>query len=277
VTYTDAQIREIVATFRAPDRSRYPELDGYSRDELYEHAFGPGGLYLAARIAREMCLQPGDIVLDLGCGKGNSSIFLASRYGVRVVALDLWTSATYLDQKFTARGYRDRITPLNMDVQQRLPFADGYFDAIFCQNSFSFYGGSVEFLQHILKHLKPGGPLVIGSEVLTSEFTPEQLANPPYVYAFPLPDAPKVNVFEDDFKKQHTPEWWRELFAGSGLLEVEYCDHLDDADVLYEELVRYEYEHISDPFDVQICLQQMEWARHYEPRKSLFVIAARKR
>ena len=58
---------------------------------------------------------------------------------------------------------------------------------------------------------------------------------------------------EDDFKKQHTPEWWRELFAGSGLLEVEYCAHLDDADVLYEEMMRYEYERNTDPFDVQIC------------------------
>ena len=44
-----------------------------------------------------------------------------------------------------------------MDITGRLPFAAEYFDAIFCMNSFSFYGGSVEFLQHLLKHLKPAG------------------------------------------------------------------------------------------------------------------------
>ena len=233
-------------------------------------------MYLATRMARTLRLRPGDIVLDLGCGKGSTSLLLAQRFDVKVIALDLWTSATFLDGKFTARGFRDRITPLNMDVRQRLPFADDYFDAIYCLNSFSFFGGNVEFLRHILKHLKPGGQLVVGSEVLTSEFTAEQLANPPYVYAFKLPHAPQVDVFEDDFKRQHTPQWWRELFAGSGLLEVEHCAFLDDADALYEELVRYEHEHNTDPFDVQICLQQMEWARHHEPRKSLFVIAARK-
>ena len=104
------------------------------------------------------------------------------------------------------RGYRDRIVPLHMDVTHELPFADGYFDTIFCTNSSSFYGGSVAFLRHLLPHLKPGGQLCIGSEVLSDEFTAEQFANPPYVYAFPLPlPNEHVNVFEDDFRKQHTP------------------------------------------------------------------------
>jgi hypothetical protein len=37
-------------------------------------------------------------------------------------------------------------------------------------NSFNF-GDNVEFLRHLLKHVKPGGQLCIGSEVLTDEFT----------------------------------------------------------------------------------------------------------
>jgi hypothetical protein len=41
--------------------------------------------------------------------------------------------------------------------------------------------------------------------------------------------------------------------------------------------VRYEYEHNLDPFDVEICLQQMEWGRTHRPRKTLFVLTARKR
>jgi hypothetical protein len=36
--------------------------------------------------------------------------------------------------------------------------------------------------------------------------------------------------------------------------------------------VRYEHEQNVDPFDVQICLDQMEWARAHEPGKTLFVI-----
>jgi SAM-dependent methyltransferase len=273
---TPEEIEKILSGFRAPDRSKYPELQGYSRDEIYQDCFGGGGLYLAARMARTLRLRPADLVLDLGCGKGSSSVFLAKHYGVKVTALDLWISADFLEQKFSAQGFFDRITPIQMDATQPLPFAINYFDAIFCMNSFSFYGGDPAFIQHLLKHLKPGGQLSIGSEVLTSEFTPEQLINPPPVYAFRLPPPNEhVNVFEDDFRKQHTPRWWQDLFQAAGL-HVEGCQELEDAGLLYEELVRYEHENNIDPFDVQICLDQMEWGRAHEPRKSLFVITAQK-
>jgi hypothetical protein len=86
-----------------------------------------------------------------------------------------------------------------------------------------------------------------------------------------------VDVFEGDFIKQHTARWWRDLFDRSGLLQVEYCEELEDADILYEELIRYEYEHDVDPFDVEISLEQIEWGRTNRPRKSLFVLTALKR
>jgi cyclopropane fatty-acyl-phospholipid synthase-like methyltransferase len=267
--------RREIASFSAPDPGRYPELAGYTRDELYQDCYGGGGLYLAARMARTLNLLPGDVVLDLGCGRGAASIFLARHYGAKVVAADLWTSATFLSQKFAARGFRDRILPLHLDATQELPFADGYFDAIFCMNSFSFFGGSVEFVRRIARHLAPGGRLSIGSEVLSAEFTPEQMKDPPHPFAFRLPPPNEhVDVFADDFCKQHTASWWRDLLVGAGGFKVEACEELDDADALYQELVRYEFDNELDPFDVAICLEQMEWGRTHEPRKSLFVLTA---
>ncbi len=269
------RIQNILSTFRRSDRARYPELDGYSRDECYEDFFGGGGLYLAVQMLRTLRLKPNDVVLDLGCGKGATSIFLAKHYGVRVIALDLWTSAEFLNEKFKTAGYADRISALQMDATQPLPFAEDYFDAIFCMNSFNFYGGSLNFLKHLLKHLKPKGQLCIGSEVLSAEFTEQQTANPPPVYAFRLPPPNEhVDVFQDDFKKQHIPGWWRDLFQSSGLLTIEHCRELEDAGVIYEELIRYEHEHQIDPFDVQVCLDQIEWGRTYQPCKTLFVLTA---
>src|SRR5690349_6286558 len=217
------EIREILSGFHPPDRSQYPELNGYSRDEICQDFFGGGGLYLASHMARTLDLQPDDIVLDLGCGRGSTSVFLAKHYGVRMVALDLWTSVPVMEQKFSAHGLLGRISAIQLDATRPLPFSPYYFDAIFCMNSFNFYGGSLEFIEHVIKHLKSGGQLCIGSEVLTSEFTAEQIKNPPVVYAFRLPSPNEhVDVFEDDFKKQHTPRWWYDLFESSGLVDVEY-------------------------------------------------------
>ncbi len=101
------------------------------------------------------------------------------------------------------------------------------------------------------------------------------MQNPPSVYAFRLPPPNDgVDLFEDDFKKLHTPNWWRELWERSGWLHMTHCETLDDADALYEEAVRYEVEHQLDPFDVEISLAQREWGRTHQPRMSLFVLTA---
>ena len=272
-----AEIESILATFRSPDRANYPELDGYSRNDIYHDFFGGGGLYLAVRMLRLMHLQPGQKVLDLGCGKGESSVFMAKHYGVHVTALDLWTTAEFLTQKFAERGLISQTSAIQMDATQSLPFAKNEFDGIFCMNSFNFYGANPGFLAHLLKHLKPGGRLCIGSEVLSVEFTPEQLNHPPFVYAFKLPPLHEDwDVFNGDFLKQHSPGWWKDFFQESGMLGVEACYELEDAVAIYQELVRYEHENNIDPFDVQICLDQLEWGHTHQPQKSLFVLCARK-
>jgi SAM-dependent methyltransferase len=273
-----ADWRKLTTNYRSPNRAVYPELHGYTRDEIYEDCMGGGALYLAARMARSMRLSPGAIVLDLGCGKGATSIFLARHLEARVIAVDLWTDATFLDQKFSAHGYRDRIVPLQLDVTGRLPFADEYFDAIFCMNSLSFYGGSVGFLQHLLKHLRRGGQFVVGMETFNAEFSPKERKDPPAVFNYNLPPPNEhINVWEDDFSRMHSPPWWEKLFSHLGLLHVESCYELEDAEVLYEDLVKYQIEHDLDPADVQVSIQQIEYGRSHRPAKTLFVLTAVRR
>jgi hypothetical protein len=42
---SNEEIQKILSAFRTPDRARYPELNGYSRDECYQDFFG-GGVYI---------------------------------------------------------------------------------------------------------------------------------------------------------------------------------------------------------------------------------------
>ena len=161
MTLTSNQICDIIATFRTPDRSQYPELDGYTCDEIYE-------IFLAAEDCTLPCTWYAPCICNRRYSAGPwlwkrcSIDFWRSIFGVKVVAVDLWTSATFLNQKFTAHGYRDRIVPLHLDVTEELPFVEDYFDVIFCMNSFNFYGGNIEFISRLLMNLKAGGQLCIG-------------------------------------------------------------------------------------------------------------------
>ena len=54
---------------------------------------GPNSLKMLEELTCGMDLHPGMRVLDLGCGKGMTSIFLANKFGVNVYVTDLWISA----------------------------------------------------------------------------------------------------------------------------------------------------------------------------------------
>jgi cyclopropane fatty-acyl-phospholipid synthase-like methyltransferase len=63
---------------------RFPHSSQYHPDGVVPNRFGSHPLWIAEWLAGGMDLQPGQRVLDLGCGKGLSSIFLARKFGAQV-------------------------------------------------------------------------------------------------------------------------------------------------------------------------------------------------
>ena len=47
------EIGDIRSTFRSPEIGDYPELTGYTREEIYQGKMGLGGLFLAAEMSQE--------------------------------------------------------------------------------------------------------------------------------------------------------------------------------------------------------------------------------
>ena len=78
-------------------------------------------------------------VLDLGCGRGLTSAYLADTFGVQVFALDLWIPATENYLRFRELGLDSRIIPLHGDAWN-MPFAEEYFDAVVSIDSYHYFG-----------------------------------------------------------------------------------------------------------------------------------------
>jgi cyclopropane fatty-acyl-phospholipid synthase-like methyltransferase len=132
-----------------PDR--YPLSSRYNPRWVIALEMGPHPLWQLEDILPVLALESGSRVLDLGCGRGATSVFLARECGVRVTACDLWVSVEELAGVFREAGVERSVTAVNADVRQ-LPFADDEFDAIVSIDAFEYFGTDVHLLPALLRH-----------------------------------------------------------------------------------------------------------------------------
>jgi len=183
---------------------------------------GPNALWLTEWLCGEMDLTPGMRVLDMGCGKAMSSIFLAKEFGVLVWANDLWITASENWKRACEAGAGAHVFPIHAEAHA-LPYAEDFFDAIISLDSYHYYGTDDLYLKYFVRFVKPGGQIGIVVPGLMREFdgkVPEHLTR----------KTPKGDRFWDPAEcfSFHTVHWWRRLWAQTGLVNVEVADTLSD-------------------------------------------------
>jgi cyclopropane fatty-acyl-phospholipid synthase-like methyltransferase len=72
---------------------KYIKTGKYDKQFLLDNMMGPNSIKIVEELTTGLLLNPGMRVLDLGCGNGLSSVFLAKEFGVQVFAHDLWVRA----------------------------------------------------------------------------------------------------------------------------------------------------------------------------------------
>ena len=133
---------------------RFPRSAEYDPEWIRRNQMGPNPLWLTEWLCEVMALQPGMRVLDLGCGKAISSIFLAKEYGVQVWATDLWIKPADNWKRICQAGLEARITPIYADAR-KLPYAEGFFEAVVCIDSYIYYGTDDLYLDYLAKFVVP--------------------------------------------------------------------------------------------------------------------------
>ena len=200
------------STSQSDDRlvtERFPRSSQYHAEWVLSNAMGSNTLWLTEWLASAMDLTSGMRVLDLGCGRAISSIFLAREFGVQVWATDLWISASENIQRIRDADLLDRVFPIHSDARA-LPFAGGFFDAIVCIDSFSYYGTDDLFLNYLANFVKPQGQIAIAGAGLVQELdsVPEHLRE----------------FWTQDFWCLHSAQWWRRHWERTGIVEIEVAD-----------------------------------------------------
>src|SRR5246127_1279075 len=102
---------------------QFPPASQYHPEWVLANASGgANSLWLTEWLAPALDLRSGMRVLDLGCGRASSSIFLRREFGVQVWAADLWFSAAENSQRIRDAGVEDGVFPLHANARS-LPFA----------------------------------------------------------------------------------------------------------------------------------------------------------
>jgi SAM-dependent methyltransferase len=185
---------------------------------------GANSLWLTEWLTTAIALRPEMRVLDLGCGRASSSIFLHREFGVEVWATDLWFSASENMRRIRDAGVDCHVFPIHANARS-LPFAVESFDVILSIDSFVYYGTDDLYLNYLARFLRPGGYLGIAQAGLTKELEG------------PIPGhlrqwwTPELNCL-------HSAEWWSRHWNRSGVVDVELADTMPDGWRLWIEWYR---------------------------------------
>jgi SAM-dependent methyltransferase len=200
---------------------RFPRSARYDPAWVVANQMGPNALWLMEWLCEAVALEPGMRVLDLGCGRAMTSVFLAREFGVRVFATDLWIPASDNWKRVVEAGCEDLVVPIHAEAHA-LPFAEGYFDAVLAVDSYTYFGTDDLYVSYIHRLLAPGGCLGVVVPGLTSE-----LDGPPPQH-LTVPQANGKVFWEPDCACFHSADWWSRHWQRSGTLELELVDTLED-------------------------------------------------
>ncbi|MCL1823047.1 MAG: methyltransferase domain-containing protein [Oscillospiraceae bacterium] len=196
------------------NHSLYPLSSKYDPQWIIDNQMGSHCLWLTEALVKGVDLKPDMRVLDLGCGKALSSVFLAKEFNVQVWAYDLWVSANENHRRIIEAGAEKSVFPLKGNALE-MPFADEFFDAVISINSIWSYGTGEDFVdKHLARVVKPGGQIGV---VIPGMFN--ELSEPPE-YLKPY--------WHTDFDSYHSPAWWRGLWEKATSINVDMIDAFEN-------------------------------------------------
>lgn len=210
----------------------YPHTNRLDPVLIKENIMGPNPAKLLEELMERYPLAPGQTVLDLGCGQGVTSIMLVKEYGLRVIAVDLWISASENWQRFCSQGLSNReIVPIHEDAHT-LPFAEEYFDAVVSIDSYHYFGLEKEYLgKHLLPLVKRGGWLLLVVPGFHQDVHHD------------IPPELLLTWSAEDLDTIHDANYWRDVISATEGVEIVSIEEMESNEECWRDWLATENEY----------------------------------
>ena len=221
---------DVAARLRRPE---FPRAASYDAEWVLDHQMGPSCVWLVDALTQRLTPHAGSRVLDLGCGRALTSVFLAREFDVDVVAHDWWIAPDENRARIEAAGLADRVHAMRAEAHA-LPFANDEFDAVLSVDAYHYFGTDDLYLAHVARLLPPDGRLGVVVPGLREE---PVVIPPPHL-------APH---WEWEFCSFHSPAWWQRHWQKTGLVRDVRAEWLADGHALWRawEGITTDYAHAN--------------------------------
>lgn len=146
-------------------------------------------------------------MLEVGCGNGRTSCYLAKNYGRKVVGVDKTKGMVERTKERSKReGVEDKVE-FKVGTAEELPFKDDTFDAVICESVIAFVRNKQRALEGFARVAKPKGFVGLNEGTFIKENLPAELAK-----------HIEESIDKADFL---TLKQGKELLEGAGLKDIQ--------------------------------------------------------
>ncbi len=175
---------------------------------------------LIEELLKWAAIEQADQILDVGCGIGGSSLYLAEKFNAIATGITLSpVQANRATERAAAAGMTTGLPQAQFQVANALaiPFADRSFDFVWSLESGEHMPDKTQFMQECYRVLKPGGKFLMVTwchrPIDTRSLTPDEqalLAEIYRVYCLPyvisLPEYTEI-AHHLNFQNIRTADW----------------------------------------------------------------------
>lgn len=217
----------------------------------------PGGLHLTKNLLGKEKLDETTSVLEIGCGTGQTSVFIVKQYGCPITALD--------NNEIMVMKAKQRCSDVQLPIvimqgeAEKLPFEDNSFDLVLSESVLSFTNISSAILE-AKRVLKPNGVLLAIEVTQEKNLSEEDIQELIAFYGF-------SQVLSEDE--------WNTMFQAAGFHTIQMEKHeivMDDQDLELELATDFTItEGISMEY-MDALSKHAEYTSHYREQLGFRVI-----